>query len=113
MALTINKQLTLLFKLVFVVMLILVGVFFASNSEYVYASSCGTDYHATYTCENGGHDWIGMNTIACPTTWYLAQKTLDRVYYYGNPPSHKYGGAAGTGDIACVPLPNNCPSYCY
>ena len=112
MALTTNKQLTLLFKLVLVGMFILVGVLFASSSQYAYASSCGTDYHGNYTCENGGHAWIGMDTITCPVTLYLAQKTLDRVYLYDNPLSHMYGGAAGTGGFACIPLSNNCPSYC-
>ena len=112
MALKTNKQLMLLFKLVFVGMLILTGILFASSGKHVYASSCGTDYHGNYTCDDGGYDWIGPDSVMCPQTYYKCRKTRDLVYFYDNPPSHMYVGPSSPGDIVCYPPSRNCPGYC-
>ncbi len=109
MVLTTNARLTLLSKLIFVGMFILTSILFASNSKQVYASSCGIDYHANYTCKNGTYLEIWPDPT-CPGAAKV-NAYLDRVYLYDTPLSHKYMGSAGQSP-ECTPLSSNCPSYC-
>lgn len=105
-----DRRVTLLLVLIFVGSLSLIGILFASNVERVYASSCGTDYRANYTCEHS-YDWIGSNSIKCPHTHYEMRKTIHHVYLYDNPLTHRLTNSWQA--FLCAPCAHNCPpSYC-
>ncbi len=113
MTLTPGKLSNALFKLALAGMLILAGILLTGSRVQVYATSCGTDYHGNYTCQNGGHDWIQCSYPPCAPSYCQVQPTLDLVYIYDNPLSFGYGGSGGVGPVVCEHLiSNNCPAYC-